>query len=342
MAGIFISYRREDSAGYTGRLYDALSSHFGEKKLFVDIDSIKPGEDFTEVIEQRIASCDVFLAIIGTRWLTLTDDAGHSRLQNPEDFVRREIVAALDRGIKIIPLLVGGAKMPNSQELPGDLARIAQYQALPIGDAGFRQDMSQLIAILQESVKPSGTSRKRTKRVRLRTEKGTLSVDDVKVMLAVHGFFCKGWNEAGKGVEHEYKTLVQDGGLVVLDRATNLMWQKSGSGQGMAFDDLEKYILELNSRRFAGFDNWRAPTLEEAMSLMNPAKHGQYHLDPEFDGAVIMWTADRHLKDGTAWIVYFYDGICSGESVNFNGYVRAVRSVDPSVRRKKPGAKDLD
>ena len=111
------------------------------------------------------------------------------------------------------------------------------------------------------------------------------------------------------------------------------MWQKSGSRDGMAFDDIEKFVLALNSGRFAGFDDWRMPTLEEAMSLMNPAKHGEYYLDPEFDGAVIMWTADRHVNDGTAWIVYFYDGICSAESVNYHGYIRAVRSSKPPAKQ---------
>jgi hypothetical protein len=326
MAGIFISYRREDSAGYTGRLYDLLSAHFGAQKLFVDLDSIQPGEDFPAAIERNVASCDVLLAIIGTRWLSLTDNAGISRLQDPQDFVRREIAAALERGIKIIPLLVGGAKMPQSQELPGDLARIAQYQAFQISDTAFHQDVSRLIDVLRESVKPPRTERKRTKKLRLRSEKGTLSVDDVKVMLAVHGFFCRGWNEAGKGIRHEYKTMAPQGGLVVFDSVTNLMWQKGGSQQGMVFDKIDEYILALNSRPFAGFDDWRVPTLEEAMSLMNPAKDGEPHLDPEFDGSVIMWTADRHAVDGYAWIVYFSDGLCSRESVNYFGYVRAVRS----------------
>jgi len=326
VTGIFISYRREDSAGYTGRLYDLLSAHFGAKKLFIDLDSIHPGENFPEVIERNLASCDVLLAVIGTRWLTLADDAGHSRLQDPEDFVRREIAAALDRRIKIVPVLVGGARMPGPQELPADLAKIAQYQALQIGDAEFHQGVSRLIDVLHESVGPAEKERKRTKRLQLRTEKAALSVDDVKVMLAVHGFFCKGWNEAGKGIAHEYETMAAHGGVIVFDKATNLMWQKSGSQDGVTFDDLEKYTLALNSRRFGGFDDWRVPTLEEAMSLMNPAKHGEYYLGPEFDGSVIMWTADRHVNDGAAWIVYFYDGICSGESVNYHGYIRAVRS----------------
>ena len=95
MSGIFISYRRDDSSGHAGRLYDHLSAHFGPDKLFMDVDTIEPGMDFVEVIEQAVGSCEVLIEVIGNEWLDAIDDAGRRRLDKPEDYVRLEIKAAL-------------------------------------------------------------------------------------------------------------------------------------------------------------------------------------------------------------------------------------------------------
>jgi hypothetical protein len=109
MARIFLCYRRDDSGGYAGRLYDRLGQRFGHDNLFMDIDTIAPGLDFVEAIEKAVGTCDVLLAVIGRQWLTSTDSQGQRRLDNPEDFVRLEIVTALVRQIRVIPVLVGGA-----------------------------------------------------------------------------------------------------------------------------------------------------------------------------------------------------------------------------------------
>src|ERR1043165_3354644 len=108
-SGIFISYRRNDSAGYAGRLFDGLSAHFGEDQIFMDIDYIEPGEDFVQAIETAVGSCEILIALIGPSWLTIENVTGR-RLDNPNDFVRLEIVAALARGIRVIPVLVQGAQ----------------------------------------------------------------------------------------------------------------------------------------------------------------------------------------------------------------------------------------
>ena len=115
MGGIFISYRREDSGPYAGRLGDVLSQHFGADQVFRDIDRIKPGERFPSRIEQAVGSCDALLALIGPTWLSITDDAGRRRLDNPDDVLRREIATALGRGddVLVIPVLVGPTSMPS-------------------------------------------------------------------------------------------------------------------------------------------------------------------------------------------------------------------------------------
>jgi hypothetical protein len=115
---IFISYRRAESSYPTGWLYERLANHFGREDIVRDIDSIEPGDDFAKVIDHAVASCDVMLVVIGTRWISITDDDGNRRLDDLDDFVRREIEAALQRDIRVIPILVDGATMPRSEQLP--------------------------------------------------------------------------------------------------------------------------------------------------------------------------------------------------------------------------------
>jgi GH25 family lysozyme M1 (1,4-beta-N-acetylmuramidase) len=147
---IFISYRRDDAAGHVGRLYDKLSVHFPSYEIFMDVDGIEPGEDFLETIDQAIASSRVLLVIIGQKWLSCTDGK-QRRLDDPNDFVRLEIAAALDRNIRIIPVLVQEARMPTEAELPDNLARLAHRQAQEIGD-GYRwkSDVEALIRALEK------------------------------------------------------------------------------------------------------------------------------------------------------------------------------------------------
>ena len=148
MARIFISYRREDSGASAGRLHDRLREHFGRDNIFMDIDTIEPGLDFTEAIERTVASCDVLIAIIGRQWLTSTDAAGQRRLDDPEDFVRREIATALRRNIRVIPALVQDTSMPRAANLPDDLQPLTRRNAVELSDTHFHRDVDQLIVVL--------------------------------------------------------------------------------------------------------------------------------------------------------------------------------------------------
>ena len=123
MGGIFISYRRDDSQAWAGRLYDALRRTFGPSRVFRDIDTLEAGADYAEAIEQWLAKSDVVLVVIGPRWLTATDPNGRRRLDDPDDLTRLEVAAALRRGIRVVPVLVGGAAMPSGEELPEDASR---------------------------------------------------------------------------------------------------------------------------------------------------------------------------------------------------------------------------
>ena len=145
---IFISYRRDETAYPAGWLYDRLAQHFGAGQIFKDVDSIELGDDFVQVITRAVGSCDVLLALIGEQWLTITDAQGQRRLNDPDDFVRLEIEAALARDVRIIPILVDGARMPNADELPAGLASLTRRQALELSPSRFEYDTSRLLKIL--------------------------------------------------------------------------------------------------------------------------------------------------------------------------------------------------
>ena len=149
MSGIFISYRREDSAPYAGRLCDRLSQHFGADRVFMDVDDIPPGTDFAAHIGAKIGACDALLAVIGKQWLTTRNSGGQLRLGDLNDLVSREIALALQRRILVIPVLVEGASMPKADELRSDLEPLAQRNAITIRDDDFQGDVAKLITALE-------------------------------------------------------------------------------------------------------------------------------------------------------------------------------------------------
>jgi hypothetical protein len=149
---IFISYRREETAYPAGWLFDRLADHFGAGQIFKDVDSIQLGDDFVEVISSAVGACDVLLALIGDQWLTITDEDGRRRLDNPDDFVRLEIEAALTRNVRVIPVLVAGARMPRVDELPATLAKLVRRQALELSPSRFEFDTGRLLKVLDRTL----------------------------------------------------------------------------------------------------------------------------------------------------------------------------------------------
>jgi glycerophosphoryl diester phosphodiesterase len=149
---IFISYRRQETSWPARQLYEVLVSRFGAESVFKDVDDIEPGDDFVERITEAVASCDVLLALIGNQWVTMTDDQGRRRLDNPEDFVRLELNAALSRGVRVVPILVDGAPMPRPDQLPPDLVALTRRQAVEISAVGFNTD--RLLVTLAATLNP--------------------------------------------------------------------------------------------------------------------------------------------------------------------------------------------
>jgi hypothetical protein len=146
--GIFISYRREDTAEATSRLVDLLIDRFGAARVFMDVNTIEPGQDFIRRINQAIAACDVLLAPIGSKWLDAVDENGRPRICKPDDLVSLEIRAALQRRIVVIPILIDGAAMVGSARLPKGLEDLATRHAISLRHAHFAADAERIIQLL--------------------------------------------------------------------------------------------------------------------------------------------------------------------------------------------------
>jgi hypothetical protein len=150
MTSVFLNYRRGDSAGHAGRLYDGLLARFGRDSVFMDLDSIGPGIDWVDRIGEAVRASDVMLAVIGRNWLNESKPDGTRRLDDPDDVVRTEVVAALDHGLTVVPVLVQGAQMPAPGDLPEDLAPLTRRNAVELADSRWRSDVEHLLEAISE------------------------------------------------------------------------------------------------------------------------------------------------------------------------------------------------
>lgn len=155
---IFISYRRDDSEGEAGRLFDDLVRAYGENSVFMDVAGISPGFDFRKAIDDNVSSCGVLLAMIGPAWTTIANGAGKRRLDDENDFVRLEIASALRRDIPVIPVLVHEARMPRPDDLPDNLKDLAYRNSVEITHARWNSDVQLLTRALAQYVQPAAGS----------------------------------------------------------------------------------------------------------------------------------------------------------------------------------------
>jgi hypothetical protein len=154
MSKIYLSYRRMDAAAYAGRLFDHLSRHFGPDSVFIDIGGITRGEDFALAIESALNACDVVLVVIGKNWASCTDQDGHRRLDDPNDWVRIEVAAALRRNILVVPVLVDGARLPDPTSLPEELRPLCRRHACELTDPRWAFDVGELVKDLERNGGP--------------------------------------------------------------------------------------------------------------------------------------------------------------------------------------------
>ena len=153
MQGVFISYRRQDSQSAAGRLADSLKEQLPEAAIFRDVDTIEAGVDFVNAINAALESCGVLLAVMGPRWISIQDDAGRRRLDDPNDYTRLELGTALGRAdVRVIPVLVDGASMPDAESLPADLKPLARRNAVELTDKRWDYDVAQLVATLRRAL----------------------------------------------------------------------------------------------------------------------------------------------------------------------------------------------
>jgi len=152
MARIFINYRRDDTPGVAGRLFDYLASKYSRRELFMDVDAMQPGLDFAKQLDTQVSQCHVLLAVIGPHWLDAHDQAGKRRLDSDKDYVRIELASALKRDIAVIPVLVDGAVMPPEESLSEDLRPLARRHALELRHTRFNADADAIVHALETVV----------------------------------------------------------------------------------------------------------------------------------------------------------------------------------------------
>jgi|HubBroStandDraft_6_1064221.scaffolds.fasta_scaffold112195_4 hypothetical protein len=155
---IFISYRRDDTEGEAGRLFDDLVGKFGEDAVFMDVAGINPGMDFRKAIDDNVAHCGVLLAMIGPAWSAIKNADGARRLDDPNDFVRLEVASALARDVAVIPVLVHDAKMPRPEDLPENLKELAFRNSVEVTHARWNSDVQLLTEALGRYVAPAAAT----------------------------------------------------------------------------------------------------------------------------------------------------------------------------------------
>jgi TIR domain len=163
LRGIFLSYRREDAAPYARLLKFQLSERFPDAQVFMDLDSIEAGLDFAEVITEAVDSSVVLVALIGRQWATLVDEQGQRRLDDPDDLVRFEVQMALEQGVRVIPVLVDGARPLRQQQLPSELSKLARFNALEVSYGRYDYDAGRLLDLIERvlAAAPGGGGPKR-------------------------------------------------------------------------------------------------------------------------------------------------------------------------------------
>jgi hypothetical protein len=157
---IFINYRRSDAGGYAGRLSDTLVGYFGREQVFRDVTDIDYGHDFEKVIDEKIVESGAVIVLIGESWVDAVDSEGNRRLDDPEDYVTREIAAALARDVVVVPVLIGDANMPRPEELPAALAGFTKRNAITVTDERWDYDVTRLAKVLAIDVPGSVAQRR--------------------------------------------------------------------------------------------------------------------------------------------------------------------------------------
>lgn len=219
--GIFTSYRRADSASFTGRIRDYFEYRHADIPMFFDVNSIEPGHDFDEVINERLAKSDIVLAVIGDRWLDVQDANGQRRLDDHQDTVRRELSTALAMKLRVIPILLDKADMPSVKDLPDDLKLLANRNAFFVREVSFKRDMEELSRTVCQYCLTS------TKKVAVPPEYANAPAIRKNLVDAFAQFGSESADDAFMICENQAGEFVQfakqDKGMILLDLPTHKM-----------------------------------------------------------------------------------------------------------------------
>ncbi len=308
--------------------------HHAGVEVFVDYENIAGGDSLPERISTALDWCNTLILL----WSSAAAQSYYVQQEWTSAFhmQKRIIPCALD-ATQLPALLRGRLYLHFSEYRSGYVQLCRTLGVAPVGRSTPTAPASPKIVpppqnvSLTESISVLNAANPPLNISLRHFPNDSLSEIEVWVMLKRYDFYCAeyAWsktycNPQGKGLTNDFEK--QHNGLIVFDRATGLMWQHSGSQDWMIYADVEKYICALNDQRFAGYADWRLPTLEEVMSLMMPKRHGDLHIDLVFDQTQkLIWTADKESV-GSAWVVNFSSGYCLIHPVDSSDYfVRAVR-----------------
>lgn len=306
---IFLSYAHID-LGFAKKIYGDLIRYGLD--VWFDKESLLAGQDWEREIKKLIRESDYFIALLSDNCLSKRGFV-HSELKLSFEVIEKYFPA--DSGIFIIPVRLDDCKPSDAYER---LGKIHWIDVFP--EYSYQVGLKKILDV----VNPGATM--------LRTEPVELTEGDAAVMIKRIGFYDRNRNPEGKGVIHQYISQVLNGDTIILDEATGLIWQNGGSSQVLEFEQAKAWIEELNQKYYAGFNDWRLPTLEEAMSLIEPIEmNGNLYIDPVFDSTQ-RWigTADLVKGESWTWVVSLTRGECGSYQFSYDGFVRAVRSVQSS------------
>lgn len=192
---IFISYRRTDSAPFAGRISDTIVQRYGDKSVFVDVDAIPLGASFEDVLRRELEKSDILLAVIGPNWFA-EDESGNRRIDNPNDFVRLEIEAALAQGKPVVPVLVSDAQMPSRAQLPASLQQLANRHAAILSHRSFHSDMDRLLHAIEGLASRAANENRASEST---PDQPTLDIDvssfDIERVFISHATLDRSWVE---------------------------------------------------------------------------------------------------------------------------------------------------
>lgn len=301
-AQIFLCYARQDEAQVKA-IYDKLE--LADFDPWMDTVDLVGGEKWAATIQKIIPKSDFFIACLSKNSV------------NKRGFLQREISVALDalrerleEDIYIIPLRLEDCDVPES------LSHLHWVDYF--GEDGWER--------LINSIKKELPGSKLTSHIKLRSRHLiNFSKEDAIKMIKAKDFFEAEWNWKGEGIYHEYDVAKNEEKKLIIDHATSLIWHKTCGENQPDYHDAEKHVASLNKENFAGFNNWRLPTLEEAMSLMVPNRSSISHINQVFGEPYLkIWTSDRQT-DKFVWIVDFYRELCKTDPTYFYNMVVVVR-----------------